>query len=95
MRRFIALTHYEKGRMRVYLSHDATFWSLAGRRQWVDDDGDGIVHDEGDFVETREEIDALISKAHEAEDRAMEFNDAIHRDIADRRSGRHEEDSMP
>ena len=57
----IILNHSISGAMKVRISEDASFW--LGERQWTDIDSDGAIYDEGDFEETREQINVLLAEA--------------------------------
>lgn len=55
----ITLTHYERGPMRVAIYEDATWWMQ--RRVWsCTDDPELGSFEDGDFDETKEQIDALL-----------------------------------
>jgi hypothetical protein len=57
----IEFTHFLKGKMRVRIAEDHTWWLK--QRHWTDVNSDGEVYEDGDFEETRAEINALLSKA--------------------------------
>jgi hypothetical protein len=57
----ITLTHFLRGPMQVRIAEDATYWT--GHREWTDINSDGAIHDDGEFTESREEINRLYAKA--------------------------------
>ena len=60
MGKIITLTHFLHGPMKVQIAEDATYWT--GHREWTDVNSDGALHDDGEFTETREQIDALLAQ---------------------------------